>query len=274
MGVLRTVVQVAVLPMFDAREALSRRRAIAGQPIGDDDPWHVTAVRETLAEARLGRMCVPSALHEHIQDMAALIHHLSEIMTFAVNGEQDHIQMPRVAWLRASASELMGRDVAECPTPLADRLIDDNDAACEQACFPITVAEAEADIPPHRMADHLGWETVVLVGVGEHWRGHPTRISHATAAQHVDNAMSEFRAGADGQYPITPAARAQRARGFQTLVRQTAQNSRDFQLVCEWLSATPEVATRLRRPLTVPLDGLISRLRRLKAMLAEAEGLD
>jgi hypothetical protein len=44
--------------------------------------------------------------------------------------------------------------------------------------------------------------------------------------------------------------------------------------VCEWLTATPEVATRLRRPLTVPLDGVISRLRRLKAMLAEAEGLD
>jgi hypothetical protein len=38
MGVLRTVVQVAVRPVFDAREALSRRRAIAVQPIGDDDP--------------------------------------------------------------------------------------------------------------------------------------------------------------------------------------------------------------------------------------------
>jgi hypothetical protein len=86
--------------------------------------------------------------------------------------------------------------------------------------------------------------------------------------------MSEFRAGADGRCPITPAARAQRARDFQTLLRQTAQNSRDFQLVCEWLTTTPEVATRRRRPLTVQLDGLISRLRRLKAMLAEAEGPD
>jgi hypothetical protein len=86
--------------------------------------------------------------------------------------------------------------------------------------------------------------------------------------------MSEFRAGADGRCPITPAARAQRARDFQTLLLQTAQDSRDFQLVCELLTATPEVATRLRRPLTVQLDGFISRLRRLKAMLAEAEGPD
>ena len=89
-----------------------------------------------------------------------------------------------------------------------------------------------------------------------------------------DHAMSEFRAGADGRCPITPAARAQRARDCQTRWLQTAQDSRTFQLVCDWLTATPEVATRLRRPLTVPLDGLISRLRRLKAMLAEAEGPD
>ena len=33
-------------------------------------------------------------------------------------------------------------------------------------------------------------------------------------------------------------------------------------------------ATRLCRPLTVQLDGFISRLRRLKVMLAEAEGPD
>jgi hypothetical protein len=86
--------------------------------------------------------------------------------------------------------------------------------------------------------------------------------------------MSEFRAGADGRCPMTPAARAQRARDFQTLLRQTAQDSRNFQLVCEWLTATPEVAIRLCRPLTVQLDGFISRLRRLKVRLAEAEGPD
>jgi hypothetical protein len=33
----------------------------------------------------------------------------------------------------------------------------------EQQLFDITIAEAEADIPPHCMADDLGWETVILV---------------------------------------------------------------------------------------------------------------
>jgi hypothetical protein len=54
MSILGAVVQVAGLPVFDAREGLLRRRAVAGQPIGDDDPWHVLAALEELAEKVLG----------------------------------------------------------------------------------------------------------------------------------------------------------------------------------------------------------------------------
>jgi len=73
-GVFRPIVQVAVLPVFDAREDLSLRRAVAFQPIGDDDPWHVPAALEELAEERLGSVLIPPALHENIQDVAVLIH--------------------------------------------------------------------------------------------------------------------------------------------------------------------------------------------------------
>jgi len=55
---------------------------------------------------------------------------------------------------------------------------------------------------------------------------------------------------------------------------QPAQDSRDVQLVCDWLTATPEVVTRVRGPLTMPLDGFRLRLRQLNAMAAEPEGLD
>ena len=58
------------------------------------------------------------------------------------------------------------------------------------------------------------------------------------------------------------------------MLLQTAQDSRDFQLMCELLTATPEVVTRLRCPLTVQLDGFMLRLRQLNAMLAEPEGPD
>ena len=131
-GVFWPIVQVVVLPVFDAREALSLRRAVAFQPIGDNDPWHVPASFEELAEELLGCMLVPPTLHQDIEHSPVLIHSPPEIMALPIDRKEDFIQMPLVAWLRASASELIGISLAEFPTPLADRLIGDDDPAREQ----------------------------------------------------------------------------------------------------------------------------------------------
>jgi len=64
-------------------------------------------------------------------------------VAFAVNGEKDLIEVPCVARSGTPPSELIGIGLAEFPTPFADRLIGDNDAACEQKFFHIAVAEAE-----------------------------------------------------------------------------------------------------------------------------------
>jgi hypothetical protein len=66
-GVFGAIVQVAVLPVFYARQDLPLGRPIAFQPIGDDDPWNVPASFEELAEELLGRVLVPSALHQDIE---------------------------------------------------------------------------------------------------------------------------------------------------------------------------------------------------------------
>jgi len=47
----------------------------------------------------------------------------------------------------------------------------------EQQLFDITIAEAEAEIQPHCMADDLGWETVILVMV-DPWCTHTTSMAH------------------------------------------------------------------------------------------------
>jgi hypothetical protein len=80
--VLRPVVQGAVLPVFDAREELPLDRAIAGQPIGDEAPWHVPAAFEVFAEARLGRVRVPPAWHQEIEHRPIVIHRPPEIMAW------------------------------------------------------------------------------------------------------------------------------------------------------------------------------------------------
>ena len=163
--VFGTVVQVAVLPVFDVREDLPLRRAVAFQPIGDDDPRHVPAAFKELAEELLGRVLVPPTLHQDIEHRPVLIHGPPEIMALPIDREEDFIQVPLIGWLRASASELIGIGLAAFPTPLADRLIGDDDPAREQQFFDITVAEAKPEIEPHGVADDLGREAVVLIAV-------------------------------------------------------------------------------------------------------------
>jgi hypothetical protein len=52
---LGTVIPLAVLTMFDARQALPFGGTIAGQRSGDEHPWHLRQTREPQAEELLGR---------------------------------------------------------------------------------------------------------------------------------------------------------------------------------------------------------------------------
>jgi hypothetical protein len=54
-GVLRTIVHIAVLPVFHARQDLPLGGFVALELIGDDHPWDIPAPFEELAEELLGR---------------------------------------------------------------------------------------------------------------------------------------------------------------------------------------------------------------------------
>ena len=85
-------------------------------------------------------------------------------MAFAVNGEKDLIEVPCVARSGTPPSELIGIGLAEFPTPLADRLRGDHDAARAQEFSPIAVAQTKAAREPDGMADDLGWKSVIFIG--------------------------------------------------------------------------------------------------------------
>ena len=193
MRVLSAIVRIPVLPVCHTGQHLALRGPIAFQPIGDEHARDVPAPLEQLPKELLGRCFIATALHENIEHSPVLSHGPPEIMPFAVDGEEDFIQMPRISRPRTPASELIGIGLAEFPTPFTDGLIGDDDAAREQEFFHIAVAEAEAERQPHRMADDPSWESVVLVAVGE-TGVFISRVSHTlTAAQQVDNTIE--RAG-------------------------------------------------------------------------------
>jgi hypothetical protein len=56
----RTIIQMAMLPMLDARQGLSPRRLIAVELIGDEYPWYVCQAFEQHAKERFRSLLVAS----------------------------------------------------------------------------------------------------------------------------------------------------------------------------------------------------------------------
>jgi hypothetical protein len=109
---------------------------------------------------------VPPALREDVEHVAVLIHGSPQIVAFTRNREGDLIQVPCVSRSGPAAAELIGIGLAERAAPRPDGLIRYNHATDKQEFLHITVAEAEAEIEPNRVADDLGRKAVVFVAVG------------------------------------------------------------------------------------------------------------
>jgi len=105
-------------------------------------------------------------LDENIQDVAILVDRPPQVMPLTVNGEKHLIQVPRVTWSGPPMPEFMGIGVTERAAPLPNGFIGHENPTGEQEFFAIPVAEAEAEIQPHRVADDFRWKPVVLVGRG------------------------------------------------------------------------------------------------------------
>jgi hypothetical protein len=112
---------------------------------------------------------LPPTLHEHIQDMAVLIHSPPPIMALLVDREKDLSQVPRVAGLGPPMPERMRIGLAARAAPLPNRFIGHDHPAGAQEFFHVTRAEIEAAVEPDGMADDLSREAVVFVQGG--WCG-------------------------------------------------------------------------------------------------------
>jgi hypothetical protein len=190
-GILGAVVQVAVLPMLDTGSQVPRRGAVALQLIGDEHPGRVRQAFEQLTEAPLGRVLVPLALPLDIEGVPRLIHGAPEIVPLPPNREKDLIQMPLIARPATSTAQLIGVLLAQRATPFPDRLVGHHDAAGNQELFPIPITEANPDVQPDRVTDHLGGEAVVPLAIDRWWvhaASMPYRADPVQAAQQVDRA--------------------------------------------------------------------------------------
>ena len=100
---------------------------------------------------------------QDLEHISVLIHRSPQRLSLATDGEEDLIQVPFVATARA-ATQFIGRGLTKCEAPLPHRFVGHDDPAlCAARSSTVPKTEREAEIQPHRVADHLRGETEPLV---------------------------------------------------------------------------------------------------------------
>jgi hypothetical protein len=81
-GVLRAVVEIAVLAVFHTRQELANRCPIAAQLIGDDHLGYIGEPLQQLPKKCLGSSFISATLHEDVEDIPVLVDGPPEVMPF------------------------------------------------------------------------------------------------------------------------------------------------------------------------------------------------
>jgi hypothetical protein len=113
--------------------------------------------------------------------MAVLIHCPPEVMTLALDRQEDLIEMPLISKPRPAVAQLMSIGLAKLPAPFPDYFIRHDDATGEQELFHVAVAQLEAEVQPDAMADDFNGKTMILVMIRTGWCVHEPTIVHQTA---------------------------------------------------------------------------------------------
>ncbi len=128
MRVLRPIVQSPMATMLHAWHDLLLGGFVAAELVGNQRPRDVLTALEQFAEELLSGALVAAALHQDIEHVPCLIDGASQVVGFAIDGQEYFIQKPLVAWSGSSPSELIGVGLTELPRPLAHRFVGHDDA--------------------------------------------------------------------------------------------------------------------------------------------------
>jgi hypothetical protein len=116
-------------------------------------------------ELPLGRRLIAPASDQDVEDMAVLVDRTPQIMTYAIDGQKHLVEMSCVPWSRAPTPELVGIGLPKLSAPRAHGLVRQHDPTFCRHFFDMAVAEAEAEIQPHAVAEELCGEPMALLRV-------------------------------------------------------------------------------------------------------------
>ena len=158
MRVLRSIVQVAALAVFDVWHQRALRYAVAAELVGDEDPRCILQTLQQPLEKALRRPGIAAALHQDVEHDPVLIDGTPEIVQLTPDPDEDLIQVPLVARPRPTPAKLIRKARAELEAPSANALIGDNHTAFGKDQLDVTKTQDKYVVKPDRMADQLGRE--------------------------------------------------------------------------------------------------------------------
>jgi hypothetical protein len=98
--------------------------------------------------ACLRRRCGVSVLDADVEDIPMVIDSPPEIVLLPLEFEKDLVEVPFVAQLRTTPTELVRNLLPGLPTPLMDRLVRHDHTACCEQRLDLPKAELEAEGEP------------------------------------------------------------------------------------------------------------------------------
>jgi hypothetical protein len=136
---------------------------IAAELIGDESPWLRTLAVQQLPEEAFGCTPVATGLEENIDHVAVLVDCPPQVVPAAADGDEQFVQVPRVAEPPLPAFEAFGVPWPKLEAPLPDGLIGDGDPPLGQEIFGVAEAQTEAVIQPNGVADDFRGESISVI---------------------------------------------------------------------------------------------------------------
>jgi hypothetical protein len=179
------MIEILVLPVFHAGSGLVRGGAVIREHIGDDDARHVPQALEPFTQERLRRILIVSTLHRIIEPILVLINGPPQIITLALDREEDLIEMPRIPGLRSAVAEFIRIRLAERAAPFTDGFVRHHDSAGQEQLFDIAVTQTETKVQPVTVSHDFRPKSVARIRIGRRACVHVATMPHWPRAGQV-----------------------------------------------------------------------------------------
>jgi len=175
MRILSPVIEVTALTVLHVRKQLPLSNTVTSEFIRHDYSRFVFQADEQTSEETLRRLTITATLNQNVEHYTVLVHGTPEIMKYAVDPDEDLVQMPFVPWSWPASQDPLREARAKFRAPAANGLVRQSDPTLSQQQFNVAETQTERMIQPDSMADDLSRKPVAVVRVG--LRLHPGRLT-------------------------------------------------------------------------------------------------